>query len=76
MHVLITEANDHAPKFKTVSGDSNRFDAAPVLIPEDAAIGTLVLDMEAEDGDGDKDVFLEYKIIRGNELGHFAVKNG
>ena len=65
--VTISDVNDNAPSFNTPS--------IVATVPEDAAIGDVIITLQADDPDEGLNSELLYSIISGNEAGIFTIDN-
>ncbi|XP_067676185.1 protocadherin Fat 4-like [Haliotis asinina] len=65
--VQVNEANDFPPYFEKSKQVS--------YISEAATIGSLITKLKARDADGDEDVFLQFRIVSGNEQGTFRISD-
>ena len=62
VNITVINVNDNVPTFETTGQIS--------IIPEDVAIGTRVVKMNATDSDGNK---LTFAIVKGNSGGSFVI---
>ena len=67
VEIAISDINDNAPSFNTPS--------IVVTVPEDAAIGDVIITLQANDPDEGLNSELRYFIKSGNDVGLFTINN-
>lgn len=67
VEVIISDINDNAPSFNTPS--------IVATVPEDAAIGDVIITLQANDPDEGLNSELRYSIKSGNDAGLFTINN-
>ncbi|KAK3851902.1 hypothetical protein Pcinc_041481, partial [Petrolisthes cinctipes] len=67
--INITDTDDNPPVFARITGD----EALEVEVEEEAAVGTVVAHISAQDIDSGDNALIDYRITYGNDAGLFSI---
>ncbi|KAK4297363.1 hypothetical protein Pmani_030214 [Petrolisthes manimaculis] len=67
--INITDTDDNPPVFTRITGD----EALEVEVEEEAAVGTIVAHIAAQDSDSGHNALIDYTITYGNDAGLFSI---